>query len=102
MSNQEELNELLEKLYYADVLVLDDIGSERMTKFIRDSLLFPVLDERLSNHKKTYFTSNYSLEDLKGRYSHIDSSDDGVAADRLIDRIRPMGPEILLKGQTRR
>ncbi len=102
ISDQEELNTLLKRLYRADVLFLDDIGAGSITAFTRDSLLFPVLDERLTKNKKTYFTSNFSMEDLARRYSGLQEAGDSAQVDRLMDRIRALSQVVFLKGESRR
>lgn len=102
MNDQEELNTLLKRLYRADVVFLDDIGAGTITAFTRDSLLFPVLDERLTKNKKTYFTSNLSMDDLALRYSGLQGAGDSAQVDRLMDRIRALSEIVILKGESRR
>lgn len=58
-----EVNEdqLLEMLESVDVLVLDDIGTEKGTDWARERL-FDLMDSRQGKH--TIYTSNYSPKDL--------------------------------------
>ena len=56
----------LEELLQADLLVLDDIGSERETGWTMERLLI-IVDGRLTNLKPTVFTTNYDLGDLEKR-----------------------------------
>ena len=56
----------LEPLLLADLLVLDDIGSERETGWTMERLLI-IVDGRLTNLKPTIFTTNYDLSDLDKR-----------------------------------
>lgn len=53
----------LEPLLSADLLVLDDIGSERETGWTMERLLI-IVDGRLTNLKPTVFTTNYDVDDL--------------------------------------
>lgn len=92
----------LGRMRSADVLFLDDFGSESATAWSRDEILFPVLDERMNNHKKTYFASNINLEELVIRYSLNGSIANSVAARRLIDRVRALATPIELMGHSRR
>lgn len=84
-----------------DVLVLDDIGAENVRPWEREKLM-TIVDYRLENHKKTYFTSNYSMKELFRRYSNLENGEGSVPAERLLDRIRPLVEEVLLKGKSRR
>lgn len=56
----------LEPLLSADLLILDDIGSERETDWTKERLLI-IVDGRLNNLKPTVFTTNYDLSDLDAR-----------------------------------
>ncbi|HHU61042.1 MAG: DnaA/Hda family protein [Bacillota bacterium] len=59
-------NVSLEPLLSVDLLVLDDVGSERETGWTTERLLI-IVDGRLTNLKPTVFTTNYDLEDLEKR-----------------------------------
>lgn len=61
---------VLNEYIYADVVILDDIGSEDYTarrgvavSFAQEKL-FQLIDGRYEKRKPTIFTSNYSLEEL--------------------------------------
>ncbi|HBG10491.1 MAG TPA: hypothetical protein DDX25_10820 [Firmicutes bacterium] len=56
----------LEPLLHADLLVVDDLGSERATDWTMERLLI-IVDGRLNNLKPTVFTTNYDLQDLDKR-----------------------------------
>lgn len=56
----------LDQVLSADLLVLDDIGSERETAWTMERLLM-IVDGRLINSKPTIFTSNYELADFEIR-----------------------------------
>lgn len=60
----------------APVLVLDDVGVERPTTWVGETL-YRLLDERLGQARPTIFTSNVPIDDLK--YD-----------ERITDRIRRM------------
>ena len=92
----------LSRMRRADLLVLDDIGAEKMTEWIRDDILFTVLDYRMEHDKQTVFTSNSSLEDLKKRLMSSSSSQDEIKAMRIIERIRTLSSVIEVAGESRR
>lgn len=56
----------LEPLLNADLLILDDIGSERPTDWTAERLLI-IVDGRLNRFKSTVFTSNFEPEDFEKR-----------------------------------
>ncbi len=94
--------EMLWNLSNCNVLFLDDIGSEASSAWARDDILFPVLDFRLNHHKKTYFSSNLSMEELARQYVSAREHNSEVAVSRLMDRIRAMAMPNLLQGESRR
>lgn len=59
-------NVALDPLLNADLLILDDIGSERETGWTMERLLI-IVDGRLTQQKPTLFTTNYALDDLNVR-----------------------------------
>lgn len=93
---------VLSKLYQADVLFLDDFGSELTTPWSRDEILFPLLDERLNRRKQTFFASNLNLEELYKRYALDTSALNGSAARRLMDRVRSLAKPVEVRGLSRR
>ena len=86
-----------------DVLFLDDIGGESISAWSRDEILMPLLNERMEKNMKTYFTSNYSFDELEEHFS-IDSRGniDRIKANRLMERIKAVSAEKNLKGVNRR
>ena len=87
----------------ADVLILDDIGSESVSAFSRDDLLFNILDYRMENHLITLFTSNMSKSDLMLHYT-FDKNDRSMflRAKRLLERIDILAADYVLKGDNLR
>ncbi len=59
-------NVSVEEMLSADLLVLDDLGSERETAWTVERLLL-IVDARLTNLKPTVFTTNYELKDFEVR-----------------------------------
>ncbi len=99
---QEEIAQRMNRaLLKSDVVIFDDIGSESISAWTLNELLFPILDERMEKKKKTYFTSNYSMEELQQKYAFIEKSDK-VGADRVMERIRTLANGTLLSGSSLR
>ena len=58
------LEVLINKLKVVDVLMLDDIGGEAQSSWVRDEVLGPVLQHRLLDNKPTFFSSNVPRKGL--------------------------------------
>jgi DNA replication protein DnaC len=56
--------EIIETAKSVPVMVIDDIGAERLTEWVED-MVYQILDYRLANKKLTIFTSNDAIEELK-------------------------------------
>ncbi len=65
---KDELRALYDDLFNCELLVIDDLGSERITNLVL-SELFSLLNERDSRKKPTIITSNLALEGLQQLYS---------------------------------
>ena len=48
-----------------DILLIDDIGAETVTPWNRDEVLGTILQYRMDNNLKTFFTSNFTIDDIK-------------------------------------
>lgn len=99
----EAMERRLNRIKFADIVVLDDIGGESITAWSRDDMLLPLLDARMEKHRLTIFTSNYSMDELKERLRITSNgSSEPVAAERLLERIQALSCEIFVKGNSRR
>lgn len=97
------IEESLSRLKRAQFLVLDDIGAENVTNWVRDDILLPLLDYRMENNKSTIFTSNSDFRDLRERlmYNQYGNKDERKA-DRIMERIRTLSTEVRVDGTSRR
>lgn len=102
MTDNEYRQRVMNHLRYSDVLVLDDIGAESITQWTRDEILLPVLDERMNKGMKTYFTSNYSMEELEQQYRLANKPNNTIASLRILERIRTLSKPVELSGKSRR
>lgn len=80
--------EIMGSLRECGLLVLDDIGADKMNEY-SDALLLSIVDVRMENQKPTLVTSNLSSAELRAR------------DERLWDRVR-MFQTIVLVGESRR
>lgn len=57
-------SQLIESINNVDVLIIDDIGVEKLTSWVNE-MLFSIFDNRMKYKKITIFTSNCIIEDLE-------------------------------------
>ncbi|GAB6672817.1 primosomal protein DnaI [Streptococcus uberis] len=84
------------------VLILDDIGAEQATSWVRDEVLQVILQYRMLEELPTFFTSNYSLSDLERKWANIKGNDETWQAKRVMERVRYLAREFHLEGVNRR
>ena len=96
------VKEQIDAVKEAEVLVLDDIGAEQFSSWIRDDVLQVILQYRMIEELPTFFTSNYSFADLEAKLSNGRQGDETWQAKRVMERIRFLAKEVHLKGVKRR
>lgn len=94
---------MMNDLKRSDVVLFDDIGGESVTSWVRDEILLPIFNERMEKHRRTFFTSNYSMAELEEHFA-TDSrgNSDKIKANRLIERIKALSIERNMTGINRR
>lgn len=94
---------LVDEIKQAEVLILDDIGAEQSTPWIRDEVLQVVLQYRMQEDLPTFFTSNFNFEDLEKHFAKgKNGNDETWEARRVMERIRYLAEETQLEGENRR
>ena len=98
-----EYKQELDILKFVPFLVIDEIGGEGVTEWNRDSILFPILNERYEKRLPTWFTSNEDLESLKNHFVVTNKGkQEKLKAMRIMERIRSMAKPIALVCENRR
>lgn len=59
----------LQRIREANILMLDDIGAEEVTPWVRDEVIGPLLHYRMVHELPTFFTSNLSYDELEHHLS---------------------------------
>ncbi len=59
----------LQLVFSADVLLIDDLGTEPLLKNITIEQFFALIDDRFTRKKPTIFSTNLTLTELQDRYS---------------------------------
>lgn len=85
--------ETMNKVSKAPILLVDDIGAENTTAWARDEILCPILQYRMDEGLKTFFTSNLTLEELEIHLSITKDGADVVKAKRIIERIKQLATD---------
>lgn len=93
----------LQAIKTSTVLIIDDIGAESMSPWIRDDILGVILEYRMQNELATFFTSNFDMQQLQHQHlTETRQSIEPVKAERLMQRVRFLAREVLMGGENRR
>ncbi|MBU0278792.1 MULTISPECIES: primosomal protein DnaI [unclassified Gemella] len=87
---------VIDSIREQDILIIDDIGAENITEFVRDEILVPIINYRSSENLLTFFTSNLGIVDLSDFLSVTKNTIDETKAMRILDRIRYLASPIYL------
>ena len=101
-SPDSDYNERFDIVKNAPLLLLDDIGAEKMTDWARDEVLGVILQYRMEEHLPTFLTSNLSLKELELHLQITSSAPDKVKARRIIERIKYLTEEVEMISINRR
>ena len=94
---------LVDEIKLSEVLILDDIGAEQSTAWVRDEILQVILQYRMQENLPTFFTSNFDFEDLEKHFAKVKQGPDEIwEARRVMERIRYLAEETRLEGVNRR
>ena len=82
------MEKLLLELKKVDVLMLDDLGGENNTAFVRDEILGPILQYRMNEELPVFATSNYNFLQLVEHFADTSLETDKLKAGRILQRIQ--------------
>ncbi|MDF9838704.1 MULTISPECIES: ATP-binding protein [unclassified Breznakia] len=103
MYDNAAFKKVIYNLRRVDVLMLDDIGGESASTWSRDDILLPLLNDRMENRRKTLFTSNFNFHEIEEFYRLKSKAiNDKIGANRLVERMKSLADEKVLKGNNRR
>lgn len=69
MQFDSRLEELINELKSVDVLMIDDLGGENLNAFLRDDIIGPILNYRMSDKKAVFISTNLRPEELGRHFS---------------------------------
>ncbi len=96
------LEEQVASLKNIDVLVIDDIGGESNSDFIRDEVLGAILQTRMMNEALTFMSSNLEPKLLIEHLSSGSKEVDLVKGTRIFERIKTLMDFVELKDNSYR
>jgi primosomal protein DnaI len=97
------INEKLDYVKKVPVLMLDDIGAESMSSWLRDDILGPLLQYRMMENLPTFFTSNFDFQQLAHHLTYSQrGEEEKVKAARIMERIQYLAYPVEIKGKNRR
>ncbi len=102
---KEDLNlvgDILYNLENIPLLLLDDIGAEKVTEWGRDEIIGTILQTRMNKGMPTFFTSNLKIDELEKTLSITKEAEDILKAKRIIERIKYLTDDIELLGNNYR
>ncbi len=100
--NLNAVGDNLNVLENADILLLDDIGAEKVTEWGRDEIIGTILQTRMNKGLTTFFTSNLNMDELMQTLSLTKEREDAVKAKRIMERIKYLTYDIELLGNNYR
>ena len=90
-------SEILRPLLEADLLVLDELGSQKPTTFVQD-ILYYVINTRYNEERATIFTTNYVDEPADAKEENLSQR----IGNRLRSRLYEMAPMVKMSGRDHR
>lgn len=95
--------EKIDSIKKVDVLILDDIGAETTSAWIRDDVLGVILQYRMMEKLPTLYTSNYNYKELENHlaYSQRGGTED-MKATRIMERIKHLTEAVHVDGDNKR
>ncbi len=97
------ITEKLNAIKTVPLLILDDIGAESLTPWIRDDILGVILQYRMTEKLPIILTSNLTLEELEEYFSYTPKGgSEPLKGQRIMERIRHFVQPIFVDGLNRR
>lgn len=82
-----------------DVLMLDDLGGEMVSSWLRDEIIAPVIQYRMINNKPIYITSNLDYNLLREHFASTKDDVDSIKSNRILERIKQMTKRVCFDEQ---
>lgn len=95
--NKENYVKLMDTVKNADVLVLDNLGEEKQSEWVRDDVISTILDFRNKNNSLTFITSCYTLDELEKMYNVSKTNNEmgKIKSSKFIEKIKTICPNVI-------
>lgn len=101
--HDQSLNDKIDYVKRAPVLMLDDIGAETLSSWTRDEILGTILHYRMSEQLPTFITSNFDYDGLEHHLAQNSRGDvEKVKAARIMERVKAITTPIKMGGKNHR
>jgi DNA replication protein len=98
-----QVSEQMDAIKKAPILMLDDIGADAMSSWIRDEVFGVILQYRMQEQLPTFFTSNFTMQELEQHLTVTQrGEEEPLKAKRIMERVRYLTKEIQMTGHNRR
>ncbi|MEG0254534.1 MAG: primosomal protein DnaI [Vagococcus sp.] len=101
---KDTVGEKLDVVKRAQILMIDDIGADSMSSWVRDDVLGVILQYRMQEQLPTFFSSNFDMRQLEEEHLSVTQrgEEEPLKAKRIMERIRYLAKEINMIGENRR
>lgn len=96
------ISEKLDPIRRAPILIIDDIGADSMSDWLRDDILGVILQYRMQEELPTFFTSNFTMSELEIHLTYSKQTASELKAKRIMERIKFLAKPIEMDGPNRR
>src|SRR5699024_12760513 len=96
------VDQIVNAIKHAQVVVLDEIGAECNREWVRDDVLGVILQYRMQEQLSTFFTSNFSMAEVEEFLMTTREGVDVAKSSRIMQRIKYLSEEITVGGRDRR
>ncbi|MFJ8262421.1 primosomal protein DnaI [Rummeliibacillus sp. NPDC094406] len=99
----QSLQEKVEFVKKAPVLMLDDLGAENLSQWTRDEIIGTILQYRMNEGLPVFITSNFNYEQLENHFATTQKGEvDVIKAARIMERIKSLTTDFVMVGENRR
>ncbi|MBM7701252.1 primosomal protein DnaI [Metabacillus iocasae] len=99
----QSFNQKIEFIKNAPVLMLDDIGAEGVTSWMRDDVLGTILQFRMLENLPTFFSSNLNFKQLQHHFTYTQRGEqEEIKAARIMERIKSLARSVEVIGDNKR
>lgn len=97
------LDQKRDRVKAAPILMLDDIGADALSTWLRDDILGVILEYRMQEELPTFFSSNFTMAELEAHLAvDTQGNQEPLKAKRIMERIRFLAREVPVSGRNLR